>query len=446
MNFLLVDAHRKESPWVKALLNNENVVSTVAGDAEEAIESLRKYEFIAILINSILPDMAGTKLASLTRKLDHQISIFIIAKEASMDLWKDSVKANATLIPMSNLEKIGAIIGDIEAKHIPAVIKDEHDKESTLITNNEDTQIKDSGESIENKVEQSIPKKVLRIQKKDEVKKQKKEIWKKKDKEHQCPVIVVCSWKGGVGKTTTTVNLAAAVQTNTSLQVGLIELTRQTGTMLSHFALTPSITVKDWAMEDAVQDATSFMLEDPLTGMYILPTQTLLNESQDPVKFSPNEVKDMIDMMKGEFNLLVIDSGTILDQVAFSLFQEADHILLVSDMNMETLQENHYMPEILRRRGIETDKLIHILNKSEKGLGMTEKEALSMVDAPVNYVIHANKMVRQKRNEREPFVVANPKNSYTNEIIELAAYILPDVQELQGEENWFKRMMKKIGG
>lgn len=429
-SWLFVDAHRNESSWItELLLENTNRRIEVAGNAEEAIELNRSSQYEAVFINAILPDMAGTTLASLFRKLSPDLLIFVVANikqnDKARNLWQETAKSKAILLPLPiRIERVFSIL-QIGDDHQVIVEQDEQ---------NEQNEHKNNA--------------VLKINEKESFREitKPREFRKKKGKDNnKCPVVLLYSWKGGVGKTTTAVNLAATVQIYTALSVGVVELTRQTGNMLSHFALTPSITVRDWIdRPPKPEEALSNMLEDPATGLYVLPTQTLLDESERSVKITEDHTMEIVDKLREELDLLVIDGGTILDDVLYTLLNEADHILLISDMNMETLQENHYMPEIMRRRGINIDKLIHVLNRAENGLGITEKEAIGMVEAPIAHVINSYKRVKQRREVREPFVVSDAKHPYANQIKLLAAHLLPNAAELQVRTGFIKKVLGKI--
>ncbi|HJV47210.1 MAG TPA: AAA family ATPase [Bacillota bacterium] len=433
MRLLAVDPHREESSWIQTLQKDLEFRTRTVGTGEEAVEELRQNEFDAMLIYSILPDMTGAKLASLIRKLQPEISTFIIAHETSMELWRESVKSKSQLLPLPlDISKLRFILNTSHSEMAATV------EEIEVVYEDEEEE-----EELEELVEPQGDIKL--IPQEPVVKSELRRNYR--HTEDKGKLIVLYSWKGGVGKTTTSANLATIIQTYSKKSVGLVELTRQTGNILSHFSLVPSVTIRHWIEEKTLpKDVRGRMLEDPATGLFVLPTQSLIDESENPVKVTERDALRIVRTLREVFDVVIIDAGTIMDEVLYTLLREADHILLISNMSMETLQENHYMPEIMRRRKINTDRLIHVLNMAQKGMGLTIKEAMSMVDAPVTHMVHFRKQIQQRKKEREPFVLSHHRHPYTEELCQLTGYLFPDIEELQVKENWLKRIVKKVSG
>lgn len=444
MNLLVADPHRLNCDWIQEL-NRQGFNLKIVGNGEEVIEAIGTNLFDAVLINYKLPDMLGSKVASFLKKVHGPITVFVVSDETNMEIWREVSKAKAHLLPIPlDIERFLLIMQQkpvsVESEIAVAIETPPKEKVEEV-----KVPIKDVSVSVDSTSTNKVEELVI-IEKQANLPRNK--LTKKQQRESNLgKIVMLYSWKGGVGKTTTAVNLASILQTYGDLSVGLIELTRQTGNILSHFSLMPTVTIKTWIDERPnIDNALSRMLEDPVTGMYILPSQTLLDHSSSPLSISIQEALRMIEVLRHILDVVIIDAGTLLDDFQFSLFEEADHIILLSDLTFDTLKENHYMPEIFRRRKVDIEKVIHVINKVDKGLGVTVKDALEIVDTPVSHALPFRKEIMKKKDEKEPFVLSRDRDPYTNELKLLSAELFPSNEKIQSKPNWLKKMMNKFVG
>lgn len=455
----LIDAHKEQSDVYKSIRQSKQLkISKVSGTGEEASNLVSRIQYDAVLINYHLPDLSGTELAKFFKKISPGVPIFIYTSEFTMNTWREVSKAGATMLPMPiDPNKITSILGvkeDGSYEQETAATKEEvypqmNDfsfEQSENDTEDIDAQLAEINEVIQSSVvlkKQSEPEPYKTVKREIQQRSNPKRMMKYRN---DSSVILTYSPKGGVGKTTTSVNLATYAATYTDKSVALIELTRQSGDILSHFDLTPTTTLQDWVKHmPTADDALSYMIEDYSTGLYILPTQSLLEEVKEPMRITVRDVKRILPVLRDIFDVIIIDGGTILDDSLVYLMQEADHILLVSKIDNEALQLCHYIPEILYQRGIDTSKVIHLLNQAKKGLGMKAEEAFEMVNISNKVAIQYDQNIEKIREKREPFIVYKAKSKYTSEMKELYYKLFEEENEIE-DPTFLKKILRVVKG
>jgi len=126
--------------------------------------------------------------------------------------------------------------------------------------------------------------------------------------------------------------------------------------------------------------------------------------------------------------------------VLFKLLEVSDHVLMISKMERETLQDCHYMPLMMERRGIDTEKLMNVLNQAKKGLGLSISDAKDMVGVQNSHVIHFDPGVEKVAKEKEPYIIrTKSKSKYFKEIWDLASKLI-DHPEFEDQPSLFQKL------
>ena len=164
---------------------------------------------------------------------------------------------------------------------------------------------------------------------------------------HDAQVIAVYSVKGGSGKTTIAVNLAAALGQRNRGEVALLDL----GLPYNHAALTANLVptgslaaVGGAADADLEERLLSALVHHPI-GMLLLPGALRVEQSE---LITPEMVLRAISALGHTFPYLVIDLGVAMTESALSVLERAQRIILIVTPELTALKDTKELIELFR--------------------------------------------------------------------------------------------------
>ena len=146
-----------------------------------------------------------------------------------------------------------------------------------------------------------------------------------------CRVVAVANQKGGVGKTTTAINLATSIA-RTGRRVLLIDLDPQ-GNLTSGIGLrgqrAPGGTVYEALLSDA--DPASFLAPTTVPSMFLVPTDRNLTGAEIelvPMPERERRLKRVVDGLRSSFDFVFIDCPPSLGLLTLNALVAADAVLI----------------------------------------------------------------------------------------------------------------------
>jgi len=244
-------------------------------------------------------------------------------------------------------------------------------------------------------------------------------------------IIGVISIKGGVGKTTVVSNLAAVFANDFGKRVLAVDANFSAPNLGLHVG----IVNPDKTLNDVLNDRCSPF--DPIIqhdfGFDVLPA-SLGNK-----KTNPSRLKSKLQILKDNYDVILIDSSPNLNDELVATMNAADHLLVVSSPDYPTLSCTMHATKIAVSK--KTPIAGIILNRTyNKGFELSIQDIEDATKVPVLAVLPHDISVVHALSQTAPSSIYFPKKEGSIEYRKLAAAL---INENYVDPRLFNRLFKK---
>jgi pilus assembly protein CpaE len=212
-------------------------------------------------------------------------------------------------------------------------------------------------------------------------------------------VVVVASPKGGVGKTTTAVNLTAVLAAAAPWEVVLIDLDLQFGDVSSMLDLQPEHTVVDaFASEGVDSMYVRTLLSTHPDGFYVL---CGASGPADSAGVTGDQIRKLVSQLSASFHHVVIDTSAGLLEETLSSLEEASDVVMVTALDVATLRSTRKALDVLGDLGLIPSGRHLLLNRADRRSGLTVRDAERMLGLPVTAVVPLSDRIALAANHGE---------------------------------------------
>jgi pilus assembly protein CpaE len=180
--------------------------------------------------------------------------------------------------------------------------------------------------------------------------------------------ITVASATGGCGKTFLASNLAYLLAQGTRKRVAMIDLDVQFGELVPTLQLKPQASLCDVTLDElGVADVSAAMTSHP-SGFHVLAAPP------DPVaadSLAPGTARAAVLALRESYDYLIIDTPPTLNEVVLDAFDVSDHLVVLATLDVPSIRNMKVFLSTLDRLRIRQDGVHLVLNKAEKGVGLT---------------------------------------------------------------------------
>ncbi len=252
-------------------------------------------------------------------------------------------------------------------------------------------------------------------------------------------IIVVTSGKGGVGKTTTAINLGAAmnffgedvliVDGNLSTpNVGLHLGSPEVPINLNHVLLEKA------DLFEAVYEHHS--------GLKIIPASLSVKELK---RIKPERMKDFKRDFRKISNYVIIDSAAGLGNEAVSAIRVADEIIIVTNPEMPAITDALKTIKVAEQMRKPVSGVI-VTRVKKNDIEMRPETVKEMLEVPVLGMIPEDECVQRSLSLKDAVVHTHPKSRPARAYKEIAARIIGvHYDSDKDKEKILERILKKLG-
>jgi pilus assembly protein CpaE len=246
------------------------------------------------------------------------------------------------------------------------------------------------------------------------------------DWQHHATVIAVFNPKGGVGKTTVAVSLAATLQLNRGQRVLLIDADTVTGHVTTSLGIEQVRTVADSWRDQLEGGPAETLLELASTHQSGMSVVALTASPLDTEILEAGRVAEAISLTRRGFDFIVIDLHPSYGALNQAIFNLADRILVPVTPDVPALRSAVQLRDLATELGI-ADRLSLVVNRANSGVTVADMERT--VGMPALALIRSGGLLFVRAaNEGRTVIEMYPKERITADFDALAEQLVKTPQ------------------
>ncbi|MFW5704852.1 MAG: cell division ATPase MinD [Nanoarchaeota archaeon] len=256
-------------------------------------------------------------------------------------------------------------------------------------------------------------------------------------------LIVVSSGKGGVGKTTTSVNLASALAKQ-GKNVILVDGNLTTPNVGLHLGLTKfPVTMNDVLKGEAA--LTDAIYIHPL-GFKLLPGSLSIRSFSE---INSQKLNKLFEDLREMADFVIVDSAAGLGNESISVLKNADEVIIVTNPELPAVTDAFKIVTLAREIGIPVKGVV--LNRVRKeNFDLGFKAIESLLETPIASVIEDDRFMRQAVYHKKPIIHIRPKSNTARQYHHLARRVHDGdyqkrIEELQKENKFLRSILSVFG-
>jgi len=223
-------------------------------------------------------------------------------------------------------------------------------------------------------------------------------------------IIAVLGSKGGYGKTTVAVNLAASLARTEGRPVMIVDLDLEGGDVSTFLNIRPSYTIVDVARNVSRIDANYLkgVMNRHESGAYVLSEPKSVAEVEE---ITAPKIKEILNLLKGMGGYVIVDGGYSFDERYLAVMDMADMIMLVGVLTIPAIRNIQKTLGVFRDLGYGKDKVKLLINRHGANEDIKVEYAEDALSYPITWMVPNDyRAVVTSINRGIPVVTLSPRS------------------------------------
>lgn len=237
-------------------------------------------------------------------------------------------------------------------------------------------------------------------------------------------VISVISGKGGVGKTTITANIGAALAYNYKEKVLLIDANTTSSSLGLHLGQYHY----EYGLNDVLNQKISVgqaIYKHP-SGALLIPANTNIKD----MDADPKKLKQLIKKLREHFDYIILDCAPTLGNETTAGIEASDETIIITNPDWSALLEAKRTIEYAKKKN---KKILGvIINKAENLTPQTIQKISEALETPILGVVNNDDKFKKSLEKRVPLIHSYPYNKTAEQLEKI-------MEKITGEKYYAKK-------
>lgn len=252
-------------------------------------------------------------------------------------------------------------------------------------------------------------------------------------------IIAIISGKGGVGKTTTAINLGAALN-KLNKEVIIVDANLNTPNIGIHLGA-PIVPVTLNHVLKGKADISEAIYEHS-SGTKIVPSSLSIKEI---TKFNTKRIPQVIRQLKDRADFIILDSAAGFSEEAMATLEAGEEIIIVTNPEMPSVTDSLKAVKVAREMKKEIKGVI-VTRHRDQNYEMSLQSIKSMLETQIIGVVPEDVSVKKALNKRDAVVHTHPKSKASRKYNEIAIKIIgPSAMKEHKNESIFSKLFSLMG-